>query len=76
MAERIRRNIIKRLLRIQGKDVAITASFGVVGFHPDTPESLISMENLINQADKHLYRAKQEGRNLVKGDELREQLVQ
>ena len=65
-AERLRRIISQKAIKIQGKRIHITASFGVTGIDPDTPDEKISPEAMINQADKYLYQAKQEGRNRVK----------
>ena len=65
-AERLRRIISQKAIKIQGKRIHITASFGVTGLDPDTPDEKISPEAMINQADKYLYQAKQEGRNSVK----------
>ena len=72
LAERIRNAVFRKVLKIRGSEISITASFGVVGFHAGIPDKLIAIDALINQADMHLYRAKQEGRNLVRGDELKE----
>lgn len=65
MAERLRDAISQRVIRSQEKKICITASFGVTGFSRVTPDEEISPENMINQADRYLYQAKQEGRNRV-----------
>ena len=65
MAERLRDVISQRVIRSQEKEICITASFGVTGFNRMTPDKKISPENIINQADRYLYQAKQEGRNRV-----------
>jgi len=70
MAERLRRKLSQRVTEIQGKKIAITASFGVAGFSPDIPDEMISPEALIKKADKCLYQAKQDGRNRVMGGSL------
>ena len=64
-AERLRNAIANRVIVSEGKEIRITASFGVTGFDADTPEELISTEELIRIADKSLYQAKEEGRNRV-----------
>jgi PleD family two-component response regulator len=38
---------------------------GVTGFGSETPEDLISPENLVRQADRGLYLSKSQGRNRV-----------
>ncbi len=66
-AERLRRNISKKAIVIQAHEIQITASFGVTGFTPDSPEEMISHEALINRADEFMYQAKNEGRDRVIG---------
>ena len=70
MAERLRGKLSERVTETQDKKISITASFGVAGFGPDTPDEMISPEALIKKADKYLYRAKQDGRNRVMGGSL------
>jgi PleD family two-component response regulator len=41
--------------------VTVTASFGAVGFRASEPSP--SFNELVNRADRALYRAKQNGRN-------------
>jgi len=67
VAERLRRVVSKERITLpDGKEIHITASFGVSGFSPETADTTISSEDLINDADRCLYRAKGEGRNKVK----------
>ncbi len=66
VAERLRRMLSQKAIGIQGEKIHITASFGVTGLDPDTPDEKISPEALITQADECLYQAKQEGRNRVR----------
>ena len=66
-AERLRTDFSKSPLRISGNEINITVSFGVTGFGPDTPDNVISSEAVINTADKYLYQAKRQGRNMVIG---------
>jgi len=67
VAERLRRVVSKERITLpDGKKIHITASFGVSGFSPETADTTISSEDLINDADRCLYRAKEEGRNKVK----------
>jgi len=76
LAERLRRNISQRAIDIHTREIYITASFGVTGFDPAIFDETISPEELINQVDKHLYKAKQEGRNRVKKGEAYNNLSQ
>lgn len=70
LAERLRSNLSQRVIEIQGKQISITASFGITGFDPTTPDEKISPEALINEADKFMYQAKEEGRNRVRGNPI------
>jgi len=70
MAERLKSELSQRVTETQGKQISITASFGVTGFGPDTPDEMISPEAMISKADKYLYQAKREGRNRVMGGAL------
>ena len=66
VAERLRRKVCECVIEIDGKEIRITASFGVAGFSPSRSRESISPESLIRKADKCLYQAKNEGRNRVK----------
>jgi two-component system cell cycle response regulator len=70
LAERLRSNLSQRVIEIQGKQISITASFGITGFDPTTPDEKISPEALINEADEFMYQAKEEGRNRVRGNPI------
>ena len=70
MAERLRGELSQRVTDAQDKKISITASFGVAGFSPDTPDERISPEALIKKADKYLYQAKRDGRNRAMGGSL------
>ena len=70
LAERLRGAISQKVFKAQEKWIHITASFGVTGLDPTTPYDEISSEVMISQADKHLYQAKQEGRNRIKAGQL------
>jgi diguanylate cyclase (GGDEF)-like protein len=59
-AERVRQSIETRRLAIRPDTIAVTASFGVV-----ERDQQFGLDELINEADKWLYRAKQSGRNRV-----------
>jgi len=70
MAERLRGELSRRVTEAQDKQISITASFGVAGFSPNTPDEMISPEALIRKADKYLYQAKRYGRNRAMGGSL------
>lgn len=63
MAERVRVIIERMKVQTQGKELSITASFGVACFEAATPFE--SVEQLVAAADRAVYRAKAEGRNCV-----------
>ena len=58
--ERIRKKVSKYQIDYEDKKFSITLSFGIVCF---TPDQNISKNDLINSADKVLYKAKRSGRN-------------
>ncbi|HJV25413.1 MAG TPA: diguanylate cyclase [Aromatoleum sp.] len=60
-AERARALIAAEPVTGCAEPIAVTASFGVAQFDPDTP----SPDVLVERADDALYHAKQNGRNLV-----------
>ncbi len=70
IAERLRSNLSQRDIEIQGKQIRITASFGLTGFDNTTLDEKISPEVIFNKADKLMYQAKKEGRNTVRGDSI------
>ncbi len=61
LAERIRHKIQKMYLRFEGKRIQVTASGGVATFPLDTD---IAAE-MVECADRALYRAKNQGRNQI-----------
>ncbi|MEA1968925.1 MAG: diguanylate cyclase [Thermodesulfobacteriota bacterium] len=60
LADRLRDNISKKMIKTATDTIKITASFGVAAFTPHT-----NMEQLIKEADEMLYKAKLNGRNIV-----------
>ncbi|MBN1932013.1 MAG: diguanylate cyclase [Desulfobacterales bacterium] len=66
VAKRICGTISKHAIKVQQNEIYITASFGVTSFENDSHRNDFSADNLIRQADRFLYQAKEEGRNRVK----------
>lgn len=60
VAERMRKSIEEYTIQFEEYEFKITASFGICYVVPDTS---ITMEELIHQADTKLYEAKNNGRN-------------
>ena len=65
LAERLRKQISKKVFKWEGKKITITASFGVTGFDKNRPGENFEPEDLIEMADQYLYQAKNKGRNKV-----------
>jgi diguanylate cyclase (GGDEF)-like protein len=65
LAERLRKYLAGQILRTQGHEISITASFGVTGFDASNANKNITPEALIQVADQYLYSAKKGGRNQV-----------
>ncbi|MCG3204800.1 MAG: hypothetical protein KCHDKBKB_01517 [Elusimicrobia bacterium] len=61
LAEQIRKDLEAQVFGGAGKNLSITASFGVATF----PEDATSGQQLFRQADQRLYKAKSNGRNQV-----------
>ena len=66
LAEDLRAAIQHLNVEFEGQPIHFTASLGVA---IDTPTGRSSSQDLVNQADKALYRAKSEGRNCVRVSE-------
>ncbi len=60
LAEELRCALAKTQLNVMGKEIAISASFGVAQWHEGD-----SIDRLLRRADRALYRAKNLGRNCV-----------
>jgi diguanylate cyclase (GGDEF)-like protein len=60
VTDRVRQTLSEMPIQFDGQSFQITMSFGIATMHPD---DAISREELLNQADKALYRAKSAGRN-------------
>jgi diguanylate cyclase (GGDEF)-like protein len=65
LAERLRKQISKKVFKWEGKKISITASFGVTGFDRNRPGENFEPDDLIEMADQYLYQAKDKGRNKV-----------
>ena len=61
LADRLRKSICSHPLQVHGRTLDVTASFGVAGH-----EGLQGPEEMVQAADRALYRAKSAGRNCVK----------
>jgi diguanylate cyclase (GGDEF)-like protein len=61
-AERIRKEIADRPIRINGRDISVSASLGVAS---KSSEENITIDLLLDRADQALYAAKRAGRNRV-----------
>ncbi|MDD5712405.1 MAG: histidine kinase N-terminal 7TM domain-containing protein [Smithellaceae bacterium] len=62
IAERLRDRIATAQTIYEGKEICVTASFGVAGIEED---EVMALTELLKRADKALYEAKETGRNLV-----------
>jgi len=62
VAERIRRSFESARVEVDGRVIAVTASFGVASF----PTSTGRHDSLFSAADRALYEAKKAGRNCVR----------
>ena len=69
VAERIRKTVEEYSYLFNGKIIPVTISLGAATF--DQKESL---ENLQERADKALYKAKNQGRNIVVSSELKQSI--
>lgn len=59
-AERIRKNIAEHPFNYEGQDIKVTMTFGVCESIPG-----YRIEDLVQQADEHLYTGKKSGKNIV-----------
>lgn len=60
--ERVRENVSKTKIEFAGQTISITASFGI---HLISPAADLKLKDLIREADKALYQAKEAGRNRI-----------
>lgn len=63
MAEEIRTALEQSTVRHNGRELHVTASFGVCRVSPQTAH--VTSEQVVERADQRLYHAKQSGRNRV-----------
>jgi two-component system cell cycle response regulator len=66
VAERLRKSLAERIMQVEGRQTRITASFGVATLALLEGEAATS-DDLIKEADRCLYQAKEQGRNRVNG---------
>lgn len=64
IAEELRTKIEALKLKVDGEEIAVTASFGVAAMRAG-----MSLDQLLREADEAMYRAKVEGRNKVESYE-------
>lgn len=69
LAERIRQKYIHSPYRDEERVIAITVSIGVAQSNPRRTYGTNTLEDMIERADKALYRAKHKGRNRVESDD-------
>jgi len=62
VAERLRQAVARRIVRCEGREISVTASFGVASY----PESAHARDAVFPAADRALYKAKHDGRNCVR----------
>jgi diguanylate cyclase (GGDEF)-like protein len=62
IAERLREGIARQAITFEERTFSLTASFGVAS---TICNGLISLDELVHQADQAVYQAKQQGRNRV-----------
>ena len=60
IAEDLRTKIEALKLKVDGQEIAVTASFGVAAMRAG-----MSLHQLLSEADEAMYKAKTEGRNKV-----------
>jgi two-component system, cell cycle response regulator len=60
--ERIREQVMKQRFNFGGKEVGVTASFGIAGFRRNEDTTF---ERFVARADAALYHAKRQGRNRI-----------
>ncbi|MBF0552089.1 MAG: diguanylate cyclase [Deltaproteobacteria bacterium] len=66
LAQRIRKSVEKhKVMSDQGEEIQVTVSLGVRAFSSDQLAAISCRDDVINQADEALYRAKRGGRNRV-----------
>ncbi len=63
VAERIRKLVAQKEIKWKERIIHLTASFGVTAVDGASFEKEITLDALIQQADKNLYQSKHEGRN-------------
>ncbi|MEF3306392.1 diguanylate cyclase [Paenibacillus sp. GYB003] len=69
LAERIRTWVLNSPYRDEEREIAITVSIGVAESNPRRTYGTNTLEDMIERADKALYRAKHRGRNRVECDD-------
>lgn len=65
-AEMLRRQIAAQSCDFEGETISLSASIGIAMY----PENGLAFDRLLSLADERMYRAKQQGRNRVVGDDM------
>jgi diguanylate cyclase (GGDEF)-like protein len=63
MAERIRKSVEEKPIRCDDVEINLTVSIGLISYRQEDLEKMAHIDEMVNAADKALYRAKQNGRN-------------
>lgn len=68
VSETLRNFVERATIKVPEAEINITSSFGVTAFEPQNTSQEISLEKMLDLADKCLYQAKTDGRNRVSGE--------
>lgn len=63
MAERIRKSVEAKPIRCDDVEINLTVSIGLISYRQEELEKMAHPDDMVNAADRALYRAKQNGRN-------------
>jgi len=66
-AERFRLLVADMMIPVEDHTIKITSSFGIASISHDTDKTYLTTEDMIQAADRCLYKAKDRGRNRTIG---------